>query len=177
MKEKFSTIYKECKDPVYGYLLYMTKNMELAEDLSQETFLKIFLNLRKFKKECTVKTWALTIARNTFLTYAKKKSPVLLGEQEMDKGTECPRQPEDYILQKEQGVLIQELLLALNEQDRTVIILRDYEGLSYEEIAGILGIDVGVLKSRLYRARQKFRKLYAQNSQKEAEGEMCDGRK
>ncbi len=170
MKEKFSKVYKECKDPVYGYLLYMTKNVELAEDLSQETFLKIFLNLRKFKGTCTVKTWALTIARNTFLTYAKKKSPMLLGEQELDENEGHSGKPEDYILQKEQGELIQEILMRLSEQERTVIILRDYEGLSYEEIADILEIDLGVLKSRLYRARQKFRKLYTQNCKEVMEG-------
>lgn len=166
MKEKFSKVYKECKDPVYGYLLYMTKNVELAEDLSQETFLKMFLGLRKFKSECTVKTWALTIARNTFLTYAKKKFPILLEEQVLDGREGRFGQPEDYMIQKEHGVLIQETLMSLSEQERTVIILRDYENLSYEEIAGILEIDLGALKSRIYRARQKFKKLYTQNLKK-----------
>lgn len=170
MKERFSKVYKECKDPVYGYLLYMTKDVQLAEDLSQETFLKVFLGLRKFRGESSVKTWVLTVARNTFLAYAKKKKPVLLDEQEIDQSVEHRGMPEDYMLQKEQGVLIQELLMALNEGDRTVLILRDYEGLSYEEAAGILGIETGVLKSRLYRARQRFRKLYALKSKSSPEG-------
>lgn len=176
MRGKFSDIYTECKDPVYAYLLYMTKNVELAEDLSQETFLKIFLNLRKFKGESTAKTWALTIARNTFLTYARKKSPVLLGEQELESSVFPSEMPEEYLLQREQSVLIQEILMTLNEQDRTVLILRDYEGLSYEEIAGILEIDVGVLKSRIYRARQKFKRLYTQSlDRKEKGGISNDG--
>ncbi len=164
MRERFSRVYKECRDPVYGYLLYMTKDASLAEDLSQETFLKIFLGLRRFRGESSVKTWALTVARNTFLAYARKKRPLLLDEQEMDSAAGQQGSPEDYMLKKEQGSLIQEVLMALNEQDRTVLILRDYERLSYAEAAKILGIEEGVLKSRLYRARQRFRKLYTLES-------------
>lgn len=170
MKERFSKVYKECRDPVYGYLLYMTKDVQLAEDLSQETFLKIFLGLLRFRGESSVKTWALTVARNTFLAYAKKKKPVLLEEQELEQSAERQSLPEDYMLQKEQGILIQEVLMALNERDRTVLILRDYEGLSYEEAASVLGIEEGVLKSRLYRARQGFRKLYALKTRDLPEG-------
>ena len=125
MKLKFQKVYEEQKHSVYAYLLYMTKDVQLAEDLSQETFLKIFLNLGRFKEECSVKTWTLRIARNTFVTYARKKRPELL-----------------------------------KEQDRTILLLREYENLSYEEIAMILETNVGVVKSRIYRARKKFKELY-----------------
>ena len=83
-KMKFSTAYEQSKDAVYGYLMYMTRDIQLAEDLSQETFLKMFINIRKYKGTANIKTWALKIARNTFLTYAKKKQPVLLEEQMID---------------------------------------------------------------------------------------------
>ena len=73
MKLKFQTVYEEQKNSIYAYLLYMTKDVQLAEDLSQETFLKIFLNLGRLKKECSVKTWVLRIARNTFVTYVRKR--------------------------------------------------------------------------------------------------------
>ena len=158
MRIKFHTVYEEYKDSVYGYLLYMTKDIQLAEDLSQETFLKIFLNLGRFKGKSSIKTWVLKIARNTFLTYARKKNPVLLEEQEIIKAAhETSEILEDTIIQK---IQIQEILMSLNELDRTIILLRDYEELSYEEIASILDISAGALKSRLYRARQKFKKLY-----------------
>lgn len=75
--------------------------------------------------------------------------------------------PETIFLQKEEGKRIQDILLHLNEQDRTIILLRDYEKLSYEEIALILEVNTGIVKSRIYRARQKFRQLYDQ----EGEGE------
>ena len=160
-KMKFSTAYEQSKDAVYGYLTYMAKDIQLAEDLSQETFLKMFINIRKYKGTANIKTWALKIARNTFLTYAKKKQPLLLEEQIMDFNIgPCYNEPEENILQKEKGEQIRKIMMSLNENERTILILRDYAELSYEEIAQIINTDVGALKSRLYRARQKFRKLY-----------------
>jgi RNA polymerase sigma-70 factor, ECF subfamily len=141
--------------------MYMTKDIQLAEDLSQETFLKMFINIRKYKGTANIKTWSLKIARNTFLTYAKKKQPVLLEEQIMDLNPgPYHNEPEENILRKEKGEQIRKIMMTLNENERTILILRDYAELSYEEIAQIINIDVGVLKSRLYRARQKFRSLY-----------------
>ena len=166
MKMKFSTAYEQSKDAVFGYLTYMTKDIQLAEDLSQETFLKMFINIRKFKGTANVKTWALKIARNTFLTYARKKQPILLGEQELDSNTgPYQNEPEETLLQKEKVELIKKIMITLNENERTILLLRDYEGLSYEEIAQILNITIEVLKSRLYRARQKYRKLYEANDE------------
>lgn len=161
MKLKFQTVYEEQKNSIYAYLLYMTKDVQLAEDLSQETFLKIFLNLGRFKEECSVKTWALRIARNTFVTYARKKRPELLKEQPILEKVETET-PESIVLQKEESKQVQEILMSLGEQDRTIILLRDYEKLSYEEIAMILDVNVGVVKSRIYRARKKFKNLYHQ---------------
>lgn len=163
---KFSTAYEQSKDAVFGYLTYMTKDKQLAEDLSQETFLKMFLNIRKFKGTANIKTWALKIARNTFLTYARKKQPVLLEEQELDTNTgPYQNEPEETFLQKEKAEMIRKIMMALNENERTILLLRDYEGLSYEEIAQILNINTEILKSRLYRARQKYRKLYEANNE------------
>lgn len=167
MKIKFKIAYDECKDSIYGYLLYMTKDVGLTEDLSQETFLKMYLNMSRFKGESSIKTWALKIARNTFLTYARKKQPVLLDEQELElEASFYINEPEENVLHKEREEQIRKIMMTLKEQDRTILLLRDYEELNYEEIAQILSISVEVLKSRLYRARQKFRKLYQEDIRK-----------
>ena len=163
---KFSTAYEQSKDAVFGYLSYMAKDRQLAEDLSQETFLKMFINIRKFKGTANVKTWALKIARNTFLTYARKKQPILLEEQALDLNPGPYRnEPEETYLQKEKTEKIRRILMAMNENERTILLLRDYEGLSYEETAQILNISTDAMKSRLYRARQKYRKLYEANKE------------
>ena len=158
---RFAEAYEECRDPVYGYLVYMTKDTTLAEDLSQEVFLRMFLHLDKFRGEASVRTWGLRIARNVFLSYAKKKQPLLLEEQEWEQLPDHhPSQPEEEALKKEKAEEIRRCLMCLSEQERTILQLRDFQELSYEEIGRIMEFTPEVVKSRIYRARQKFRKAY-----------------
>ncbi len=158
---KFAAAYEECRDAVYGYLVYMTRDTCLAEDLSQEVFLRMFLHLDRFRGEANVRTWALRIARNVFLCYAKKKRPLLLEEQgwepEPDPGS---NQPEEEALRREQADQVRQCLMCLGEQERTVLLLRDFEELSYEEVGRIMNLSVEVVKSRIYRARKKFKGIY-----------------
>ncbi|MBR0598159.1 RNA polymerase sigma factor [Sinanaerobacter chloroacetimidivorans] len=161
MKERFREIYENYKDAVYGYLFYMTHDEQTAQDLSQETFLKIYLGLKRINEDSNLKAWCMIIARNTFLSYARKKKPFLLGDELIQNNiTATDKSPEDMILQSEEKKEIQRLLLKLNEYERTVLILRDYEGLSYADIAGIMELTETVVKVRIYRARSKLRKLY-----------------
>ncbi len=158
---KFATAYEESRDAVYGYLVYMTKDVQLAEDLSQEVFLRMFLHLDKFREQASARTWALRIARNVFLTYARKKSLALLQEQEWEPLPDINENlPEQEMLKQEEAGYVRQCLMCLAETERTVLLLRDFEELSYEEIARIMDLSAEVVKSRLYRARQKFRKIY-----------------
>ncbi len=161
MKERFGEIYREYESAIYGYLFYMTQEEQTAQDLSQETFLKIYLGYKKLREESHLKAWCMTIARNTFLSYARKKKPFLLGDEAIYSQIPASEpSPEAIILQSERRREIQELLLKLNESDRTVLILRDYEGLSYADIAGVMGLTEPVVKVRIYRARTRLKKLY-----------------
>lgn len=161
MKERFREIYENYQGAIYGYLFYMTHDEQTAQDLSQETFLKIYLGLKKIREDSNVKAWCMTIARNTFLSYARKKKPFLLGDELIhDSMPAADQSPEDLILRSEEKKEIQRLLLMLNEYERTVLILRDYECLSYAEIAGIMELTETVVKVRIYRARNKLKKLY-----------------
>lgn len=165
MKERFREIYENYKGAIYGYLFYMTHDAYTAQDLSQETFLKIYLGLKKMKEDSSLKAWCMTIARNTFLSYARKKKPFLLGDEMINNSiTDVEDSPEDRILQSEEKKVIQRLLLKLSENERTVLILRDYECLSYADIAGIMDLTETVVKVRIYRARNKLRKLYEASS-------------
>lgn len=166
MKKRFEMLYQNYRDTVYGYLYYMCREEELAEDLAQETFLKIFQGLRRFRGECSEKTWCLTVARNTFLSYARKKQPLLLGEEALERQeTASENFPEERLIRREEGKLVRDVLSMLAEDERTLLLLRDCEGLSYDEIARILNMTEANVKVRLHRVRQKYRKLY----QKETE--------
>jgi RNA polymerase sigma-70 factor, ECF subfamily len=161
MRERFREIYENYQGAVYGYLFYMTHDEPTAQDLSQETFLKIYLGLKKIKEDSNLKAWCMTIARNTFLSYARKKKPFLLDDELIHNSLPAADQsPEELILQSEEKREIKKLLLMLNESDRTVLILRDYECLSYADIAGIMELTETVVKVRIYRARNKLKKLY-----------------
>ena len=160
MKSRFEKIYQEQKDTVYGYLYYMSREEQVSMDLSQETFLKVYRSLDKFKGQCSEKTWCLTIARNTFLSYARKRRPELLEEADWERMADHADGPEESVLQKEQGVMVRQVLARLSEPERTVLLLRDYEGLSYREIEEIMGLSEVAVKGRIFRARQHFRSLY-----------------
>ena len=179
---KFAAAYEQSRDAVYGYLVYMTRDASLAEDLSQEVFLRMFLHLDKFRGEAKVRTWALRIARNVFLSYAKKKRPCLLEEQEWEQEWEPEADinrnlPEEEMLRKEEAQRVRECLMCLGEQERTVLLLRDFEELSYEEVAKIMNLTTEVVKSRLYRARKKFRKIYEAGGKRDNKGQDVPVRK
>lgn len=161
MKKRFEELYRQQRDTVYGYLYYMCREEELARDLAQETFLKIFLGLRRFRGECSEKTWCLTVARNTFLSYARKKQPLLLGDEMLDISENATGNlPEEYLLQKEEGERVRDVLALLKEEERTLLLLKDYEGIPCQEIARMMNMTENNVKVRLHRIRQKYKKLY-----------------
>lgn len=171
MKTRFKEIYENYQGAIYGYLFYMTHDEQTAQDLSQETFLKIYLGLKKIKRDSNIKAWCMTIARNTFLSYARKKKPFLLGDELIHKNiSTTDKSPEELFLQSEEQKEIQKLLLKLNECERTILILRDYECLSYLDIAAIMELTETVVKVRIFRARNKLRKLYETVSERIQEG-------
>ena len=169
MGVRFEEVYQRQKNAVYGYLSYMTKDKDTAEDLAQETFLKVYLGLKGFKEDCSEKTWCLTIARNTFLSFARKKQPVLLEEADMERlGAGYESGPEEKRLKEVKAKLIREVLSSLNADDRTIILLRDYEKMAYADIARVTGLSETVVKVRLHRARLKYRSRYEQRG-----GDSC----
>lgn len=161
MKNQFNQVYNELKNTIYNYLYYMVKDEQLSQDLSQETFLKIYLNLSKFRGESSIKTWSLVIARNVFLNYIRKKKINLVEEKYIDLSiVSNDNMPEDAVIKKENSEMIKKVLFSLKEEDRTILILRDHENLSYSEIGKIMNISEVVVKSRIFRARGKYKEQY-----------------
>ena len=161
MKARFEKLYRTYRDVVYNYLYYMCREEELAKDLAQETFLKIFQGMRRFRGDCSEKTWCLMIARNTFLSHARKKQPLLLGEEMPDGNDKSLDSPlEEQMIQREEGALVRKVLCMMKEEERTILLLRDCEEIAYEELSRMLGITEANVKVRLHRARKKYRKLY-----------------
>ncbi len=139
-----------------------------AEDLTQEVFIKAYLAIKKFRGQCSFQTWLYQIANNVCVDRFRRvkreriayslDDPV--GTEEGEVGREIPdtaRGPEELAQSREVRDQVQKALTQLSEKLRPVVILHDLEGMRYEEIAEILKIPVGTVKSRLFNARMELR--------------------
>lgn len=167
--DAFSELVQIYEKKAFNFTYRMLKDTHLAEDATQEAFLRVFSKIDSFRQNSSFSTWFYTILNNICLDILRKKSrqaeTVSIGQTNSD-DEEFELQIEDSSpgpyesLQKKDAILILEnALKELSEEHRAVIIMRDIDGREYEEIAKILGISLGTVKSRLSRARLSLRKL------------------
>ncbi len=130
----------------------------LAEDAAQETFIKAWLHLTAFEPGTSLKSWLYRIGVNTALDALRRgrKAPVDL---EAVRAEDSSAGPEEALLQKERAKSVQAAILSLSEANRTILVLREYGGLSYAEIAAALDVPAGTVMSRLNYARNRLREL------------------
>ncbi len=175
--ESQSQLYKEFErealphmDALFNFALRMTGDSDDANDLVQDTFLKAFRFFDKFEKGTNCKAWLFRIMKNTFInTYRKKtKEPDKVDYEDVENFYESvkPSSTDSAHLEKEiyDNLLDDEIssaIASLPDDFKTVIILSDIEGFTYDEIADFVDVPVGTVRSRLHRARKMlFAKLY-----------------
>lgn len=165
----FGQIVARWQDRIYGAVYRMTGDAEDARDVAQETFLRAWASLRTFEGDAAFGTWLYSIALNQVRTEMRRRaaqkrgSPVSLdapaGDSDHGPDPASPAAaPEDVACAREDVALLRRAVAALDEDSREVIVLREYQGLSYEEIAAAVGIPVGTVRSRLFRAREELRR-------------------
>jgi RNA polymerase sigma-70 factor (ECF subfamily) len=161
----FEEIVLKYQDRIYNLCRYMLGNTHDAQDAAQDTFIKAYQNLKKFKPESSLYTWLYRIAVNTCLDYKKRPFFASLfrsSDEREEFIVEYPSDepsPERLYESKQIGDVVQRSLKHLSPKLRTVIILKEIEGLSYEGIAEVLEVSVGTVKSRISRAREELREL------------------
>ncbi len=140
------------------YLLFLTGNREISEDLFQETWMRVLLRGSQYNGKARFDTWLFTIARNLVIDLSRKRIVVSLDElsdsSENDRPIEFPitgPSPLDQIQAGEDRAEVNEVLHKLESNSREVLVLRFYEELSLEEIAGVTKAPLSTVKSRLYR--------------------------
>jgi len=166
----FDELVLEHKDKVFNLCYRFLGNYEEADDCAQETFVKVYRSLKGFRRESSVSTWIYRIAVNTCKNrvasaqYRRSRNMVRLDEpKETDDGArpvdigDEKLSPAAEAGRRQTGELIQEAIDSLPRDQRSVVILRDVEGLSYEEVAEATGLNLGTVKSKLARARQVLR--------------------
>lgn len=162
-KEEASRIFEQHSQYVYRVSLLLSKSESLADDITQETFLKIFKNYHKYDPTKPIEPWIYSITVNTFRNLYRKQKWLNFFGTTPEKGTEV-NTVEQSILQEEQN---QELRLGiehLSSKNREVIVLYYFAELKINEIASVLDIPIGTCKSRLNRAVNELRRELSNNN-------------
>src|SRR5215470_18570523 len=167
----FEALVERHRDKVYGVALRMTRSEADAAEIAQDTFLSAYQHLNEFRGEAAFGSWVHRIAANNALMRLRRQKVVdmvsddeLAGPEFTERGSladgpdsDWSKRADDKILEDELGRAIQAATDALPEGYREVFLLKDVEGLSYEEISEMVGISIPAVKSRLHRARLALR--------------------
>ena len=161
-QEAFRLIFDRYSRPVIGFIYDMVSDRALAEELTQETFVRAFRGIHSMKPETKLSTWLFGIARNVARESLRARTRAntqvtLEDESVMDLSDQKPV-PVDRLLSKELNEVIRRALEALDEDKRLVFTLKVFHQCSYEEIAEITGFSLAKLKTDLHRARSEMRR-------------------
>ena len=158
---EFSQAAMEHLDALYGYALALTRNMTEAEDLVQETYLRAASAPHQPDSNGNLKSWLFVIMRNAWLNQVRHRNS---GPKFVDLETSAPpvgieENPHVVYLRKLEREQVQQAIESLPDAYREIVVLRDIEGFTYQEIATVLDCPAGTVMSRLGRARGRLRKL------------------
>ncbi len=161
-QEAFSQLVKKYQRKVFNLALSLAQNKDIADDLAQEAFIKVYFALPKFKFKSKFSTWLYRITINVIKDYLRKKERLSRIPQELIQVNPFLEGDEITIRKKEKTTEIKRKIVhyfidQLPEKYQTILVLRDIHGFSYQEISKILKISPGTVDSRLFRARKKLR--------------------
>ncbi len=167
--EAFESLVERYQKKVYNIALRMTGNSEDAAEIAQEALIRVFRSLRNFKEEASFSTWIFRITTNLCLDEIRKrknKQVVYINDEIKLEDGEVKIQiedkspgPEEKAQTNEIRRIVNDAIQSLSEEHRTIIVLRDIEGFSYDEIARIVKCPEGTVKSRINRARQSLKDI------------------
>ena len=170
--EAYETLISRFQQPIYNLVYRLLSDPTEACDVVQEVFLKVFRNIGAFRGQSSLKTWVYRIAVNEAHNHRRwfgrhRKQEVGLDREEENNRSYQEVLPDpgrsafDSVLSHERHELIEQALATMNPIFRSVVVLRDIEDLSYEEIANVLQISPGTVKSRILRGREALREALA----------------
>ena len=168
-KAAFGKLVSAYYEMVYAVTFGVVSNHEAAKDVTQEVFLKVYREIGKFQGQSKFKTWLYRVAVNAGIDTRRRRHPETPidptgagaeeDEQPLFVVEDKTAGPRDRAWHSELGQLIQQALETLSADHRAVLVLREWEGASYEEIAEALGIGLGTVMSRLFYARKKMAEI------------------
>ena len=176
VESAYEELIERYEHPVYSMVYRLLGNQTDACDVVQEVFLKVFRGVNSFREQSSLRTWVYRIAvneahnhRRWFARHCRREVPLekegLDHEQAIEFAYDPGPSPYDQALDTETRQLVERALTRINPLFRTAVVLRDIQNLSYEEIADILQISLGTVKSRIVRGREALRRELSQQTQ------------
>jgi RNA polymerase sigma-70 factor (ECF subfamily) len=167
--EAFETLIQAHQKKVYNIALRMTKNPEDAQELAQDTFVRAFVAIKKFRCEASFSTWLYRIAMNVCTDFLRKRNKAIVvsmeqgavgseNEQPIQLAEEGPG-PDELSERRQLKKLVRQAMDSLSAEHRQVLVLRDLMDLSYKDIANTLDVSEGTIKSRINRAREGLKQV------------------
>ncbi|MBR2927269.1 MAG: sigma-70 family RNA polymerase sigma factor [Clostridia bacterium] len=168
-EKAFEELLVRYENRVFAYAYHMLANHADAEDVTQEVFIKLWSATPQFRGEASLSTWIFRITRNACIDFLRQRREDVqsLYLQDEDGSSyqvdlvdeEIAHNPSAYFAREEQIEMVRAAIRELPLPYREILILRDYEGLSYEEIASLLSLELGTVRSRISRGRLKLKKI------------------
>jgi RNA polymerase sigma-70 factor, ECF subfamily len=157
-----SMLYIRYKDAIYSFCLRMLQDSEGAKDATQDTFMKMVTNIQSLHNGTAFKSWLFSVARNEVLMVLRRNKIVLMEQFDDEAVVFDHSTPLSITLQSEMREKIRQAMLRLKPAYREAYMLREIEGLSYEEIALATGTTVSAVKSKLFKSRVALNEMLAQ---------------
>lgn len=163
--EAFAKVYRDYETTVYNLALRMAGDPFDAADLTQEVFLRVYRHLGKFRGRSSLKTWIFRVALNHCRSRLKRRRQPEQWPLEADGETEWEiaderRGPAEHALARDARRRVERALARVPMPFREAVVLCDVEGLAYDEIAEVLGVPIGTVRSRIARGRRKLKDVF-----------------
>ncbi|MDE6570497.1 MAG: sigma-70 family RNA polymerase sigma factor [Alistipes sp.] len=152
----FEHLFNRYRDAIRRLLAQRLGNRSHVDDLLQETFIKVYINLHRYRAEYTFGQWVYTIARNTFIDFVRRQQDDLSIDERFTAPASLAPTPEERVISLQQRSQIEGYLERLSPRYRQLIVLRFFDELSYEEIAEKLAVPLGTVKTQIHRAREQM---------------------
>lgn len=159
---------------IFNLFMYLTNSQDLAEDLTQEAFARLWEGLPRFRGESSMLTWAAKIAHNTLYSYQRQQSREREILREIGNAVEVTESPAQALEQVTMRCAAAQALQQLSDVERQAVVLVKIEGLSYREAGEILGEPIGTVKWRVMEALGKLKKFLTESEDFREEGDGQD---
>ena len=156
--EMLGVLFDRYQAPLFNFYSKMTQDRTVSEDLVQEVFLRILRYRQTYRPGTTFRTWMYQIARNTRIDQVRKVRP----ESPLASEPIAQTRVADSVERQQEAALLQRALMHLPEDKREILILSRFQELQYDEIARLLGCEVGAVKVRVHRALRQLREIFQQ---------------